>query len=279
MPTENAQLAIRVPTVNPYIRQINGVKVYDKCLIDSPGLTAQQKMQAIRLVLDDERIKNEIKAQVDSNQSNDLYVYNVSFANESERSGYSGYQGLISVQMGFGKKFWIKYYAAFVDLNDNKVIGIERWWSKNIGDIEVSLQPGLAFYHSISVTIAEANNTSNFDTKFIITYYPKDAKLYPILLDKENFEKYKKGLPYKALKYMDYTTNETILFDGSRPIVSDYVYNDNITYVANIRLGRAPSGPASDATFNALGIPLPLYIVFKNNDIRDVNITQLGTGV
>jgi hypothetical protein len=91
--------------------------------------------------------------------------------------------------------------------------------------------------------------------------------LYPIILDKDNFDNFKNGTSYEPLKYIDFITQENRSFDGNMAINPQSIINGTAIWYSNISISHAL--PINNKYFQ----PKFYYVILKNDDLsRDIPI-------
>jgi hypothetical protein len=117
-----------------------------------------------------------------------------------------------------------------------------------------------------------SGDMSRLEMQFRMVYSPEDARLYPIIVDEGNLSKFKNGSSFSALGYVDYTTNQTTIVDGTKSIVPDFTDNGTSYWTPHMGFGDVNL----PGYWN--GIPTNYYVIFKNEDSRTAQISGLDLG-
>ena len=155
-----------------------------------------------------------------------------------------------------------------VDLNQCKVLCNEWYSYRGIPvEFDIMLPADASYYHILSGPIWAGSNMGDEFGVQSFWYHlgnltPKDAKVYPILVDEANLSLMKTGGSYQAAVYNDTTTNLPTVMNGSYAIYPGWSVNASVK--------RSPayntsSWPAFDMSHN-------YYLVLKNAGTDTVNI-------
>lgn len=69
-----------------------------------------------------------------------------------------------------------------------------------------------------------------------VRFEPNDSKIYPIIVDKDNYNKIIQGASANALEYTDFVTGDLQRYGGGREIASGWTANISLDHEANIYL-------------------------------------------
>ena len=100
----------------------------------------------------------------------------------------------------------------------------------------VLLQPGITWYRSFMAGESPATISIEFE--------PQNADLRPLILDQENFDRYKSGQQFEPLGFMDGKSGKMVSYGGSNPVSA--IWSTNVTL--------------PDA-----GSPQKCYLILQNN--------------
>lgn len=237
-PDENGISPDYTPTPDQYTGTIDGLKVHSDNYNDSYGLTAGQKMDAILLALDNSRIGETINDF--KNMSPNISVEPVTVSKQGIQSGYLNITNIVAVPMNFGDMFSKQYFIVYVDIQNHTVIGLENGGFRGLDNVNLSIPPGAYWYHWVmGPWVNASDDMSRIEMQFRVGYTPGDARLYMIVVNESNFEKFKNGSAFSPLTYVDYTTNQTTVLDGKKPVVPDFTDNGTSYWTPHISLGNA----------------------------------------
>jgi hypothetical protein len=267
----NVTMPAYTPTPDAYTGMVEGLKVHDDNYNDSYGLTASQKMDAILLVTDNSTISEKIKEY--ENMGANISIGPVTLSNQSIRSGYLNLPNLVNVPMQFGDWPVPQYFIVYIDEQNRTVIGMERWWPKEVGSVDTPIPAGAYWYHRLmGPWINSSDDMSRLEMRFRVAYSPEDARIYPIVVDESNFYKFKNCSSFSALRYVDYMTNQTTVIDGTKPILPDFTDNGTSYWMPYMGLGDVQLPDYWNETHPSY------YVIFKNGDSRAVQISGLMLG-
>jgi hypothetical protein len=267
----NVTVPAYTPTPDPYTGTVEGLKVHGNNYNDSDGLTASQKMAAIQIAVDNSTIQQKITEF--KNMSPNLSIGPVTQSDMDFRSGYLNLPNVVNVPLRFGDLPAQQYFIVYVDSLNHTVIGMESWWPKEAGSVDTPIPAGAYWYHRImGPWINASDDMSRLEMQFRVAYKPEDARLYSIIVDESNFYKFKNGSSFSALRYVDYTTNQTIVMNGVVPIVPDFKDNGTSYWTPHMGLGDVNlPGYWNETRTN-------YYVIFRNEDSRPVQISSLDLG-
>lgn len=69
-----------------------------------------------------------------------------------------------------------------------------------------------------------------------VKFEPNDSKVYPIIMDNNNYNKLTQGASANALEYMDFATGDLQRYSGDRAISSGWTANISLDHQANLYL-------------------------------------------
>ena len=259
------------PTPGAYTSTVEGLKVNGENYNDSNGLTAGQKMDAILLAVNNTKIQETIKEY--QNISPNRSIGSVIPSDQDYRSGYLGLPSIVNVPMQFGDLPAQEYFTAYVDIKNSTVIGVEDWWPKEAGQIDASIPAGADWYHRLmSPWVNSSDNMAKIEMEFRVIYTPDDARLYPIILDEDNFSKYRNGSSFTAVQYVDRMTSKTTVYDGTKPVAPDWTMNGSTAWQPYMSFGDA-------ILPNYYNEAHPNYcVILKNADNRTIRILNFDIG-
>lgn len=264
----NGIMPTYTPTPNAYTRTFEGLKVHDDNYNNSYGLTASQKMAAIQLAIDNSTIQQTITEF--KSMSPNLSIGPVAQSDMDMLSGYLNFPNIVNVPITFGDSFTEEYFIVYVDSLNHTVIGMESCWPKEVRNVDTPIPSGAYWYHRImGPWVNMSDEGSRLEMRFHVAYSPEDTRLYPVIVDESNFNKFKNGSSFSALIYVDYMTNRTTMIDGTKPIVPDLSNNGTSYWAPYIGLGDVNLPGNWNATQRNY------YIIFKNVDSRPVQISGL----
>lgn len=254
----------------------NDIIIDDNNYVDD-SLTARQKADMINLTLNDAMVK-----EIMSKPNATYRLGNVSPAVFDSRFGYLGIgPGLVNVPITIGMEgvneqvfgtinnithpfsrvMFNRLLVASIDPDSNRIMSLVNYEDANQvpssnfimippgsyyqyepSTSRVILPYGTGWYHVL-------NSWTNWQPKYEITLTlePEDARVYPIILDRTNFEKFMSGNSYEVLEYIDPMTNMTYRYDGNSPVASGWS--------TRINMGNESA-----------------YIILKNIDDRETKV-------
>jgi hypothetical protein len=270
-PSVNGVGQVDTPTPDPYTGTLEGLKVHGDNYNDSYGLTKGQKMDAIRLALDNSTVKESIKEF--ENISPVLLIGPVALSDQDIRSGYLDLPNIANVPMQFGESFTQQNFIVYVDFRNNTVIGIERWWPKEDIQLYIPIPSGASWYHKLmGPWVNASDDMSRIELDFHVIYSPDDARIYPAIVDESNFSMLKNNSTFSAVRYVDFMTDLSTMYDGTKPIVPVWTMNGSGSWDPHMSLGDAniPN------YFNQ--VHPTYYMVLRNLDNRTVYISNFNMG-
>lgn len=160
-------------------------------------------------------------------------------SHEDTAPGYIGWSGdFISIRVS-------SYYQYRHDIN----VVIENQASRVISVIDVNVGPEYTFHtryvilppgKEISFVIApypfDVTEKYPFLWMTKIKFEPNDSKIYPIIVDKDNFNRITQGASVNALEYTDFVTGDLQQYNGDRAITSGWTANISLDHSANLYL-------------------------------------------
>lgn len=243
--------------------------------IDSDGLTASEKLDAIELAINNPTIIGEM--QNNYTNPSTIIISNVTSLSAGEVTG-----GIDSGFMNTSSKIAYLYvnftggpytlfansYAVYADLTNNKTLGLVTFGRLVSPIATVTIPPGSIWYTQVfGSSRLTADGKPAMQPYFSVNADDVNTTSM-IILSNDNFDKFKKGLPYTPLKYVDYATNATMIADGSQQL---HINSDNgiDQYAAYVSFnGSIP------ADANASFPNLSYYILIENkNKDKKINIT------
>lgn len=250
-----------IPSIMPDIR------IQSSNYQSSDGLTAEEKMNAISVALNNSTIGHAM-------QTAESYTYvaigNVTSANASKTWGIdSGFLNTsskiayvrISLE-GTPMSSVLDSYAVYVNVLNNETLGLIIYGDKVGPMAYLTILPGSVWYHQLDgiEDVTPGDYTQMMPT---ISLGVEDVNTTsPIILYIDDFEKYKKGSAYKALQYVDYMTNATLVADGSKPINIIEIDNGTAWWRANVSISHAS---LNDPKYYN---PQNYYMVIENKNVN-----------
>jgi hypothetical protein len=244
--------------------------------VDSYGLSIEEKNIALTLVLKNKTTENLVETLKNNTHLSQKLIGNITAINASIQniqvldSGYLNTTDVIAkVPVFFGDSApYIEYFTFYADISKNIIIGYESYGDKIIPlDSENIILSNTYWYHQLTgiYSVIPKDYTSiHFRLKY---NYTDSNDLYPMILDKINFNKFKNGSDYEPLKYVDTITGLNTSFNGDNPIQPQVSYNDTTFWYANISISHKLS--INDQYFQ----PNFYYVVIKNNNsTKDISI-------
>lgn len=256
---------------------------------DSNNLTSEEKMDAITLALNNPTITGAIQhtssilnnttitgAPPNVNVSITIVISNVTSVSAGELTGIdSGFLNTSSKIaylyisfIGGSYASLANNYVVYMDLSNNRTLGLVTFEGIGSPVATVTIPPASIWYTQVSgPPRLSADNEPEMRPYFSVNEADVNTSSM-MILSNDNFDKFKEGLPYTALKYVDYMTNTTMVADGSQ-LLHINSYNGTDQCAAFVSFNN--SIPADVKP----GFPNLYYyvlIVNKNTD-NDINIT------
>lgn len=278
-PGGNAVLPEFTPTPDPYTGTVEGIKIHCDNYNDSNELTAGQKMNAIRIAINNSTIQEKFNEFEGANASlygisnASLYIGPVILSMMDNESGYLKRPNVANVPIKLGLLPLPEYLIAYVDIKNDTIAGVDGWWSRMPGTMDTSIPPGGEWYHGLMEPwVNTSDDMSRIEMHVRLVYSPGDAELYPIIVDDSNFSLLKNGSMFSPVKFIDYVTNQTIVYADATPIVPEWTANGTSVWEPHISFGNAIL-----PDYN--GEPYPAYyVIIINADNRPVQILELDSG-
>ena len=238
---------------NPAASEVDGDNY-----IDDHELTASQKSEAIDIVLNDTIIKRMLYqpgltysiGKVSTSNSDDVSGYigdvprlaSVPIMIKGGSTGETMNMTINNITHPIGRWRLDTNLTAYVDIDHFKVASVS---GHDLGVKQISVNgtaisipmpppgsyynydpmprsaiipPGSSWYHRLDSWWPNYNISVSFE--------PKDARIYAVLLNETGFEEYRNGSTYHALTYLDRSSNKTYTLDGSNAI--QFGWNGNI---------------------------------------------------
>lgn len=159
-----------------------------------------------------------------------------------------------------------------VDTNQSKVVSNEWYSYRGIPALfDITLPPGASYYHLLSGPIMAGPNMGDDFGVQTFWYHlgnltPKDAQVFPILVDEANLSLMKSGSSYQATVYNDTVTNRQAVMNGTYTLFPGWGVNASIKRPPVYNTGNWPDFDMSQK----------YYLVLKNEGSDIVNL-NLGT--
>ena len=251
---------------------------------DSYGLAASEKLEAIKIALGAPQIQTYLQefpnVQVDGVLPDNVSgkpsrVFSGSFEELWADSGFlNTSDNIVYVPLTGSRPLPAlpgnPYLAVYVNLKDGKVVGADIFEIRSGARYTITDLPANSYwYHQLvgSTRVGQEYNTIRMQP-YVFSSYNDTGMIYPLILDKDNFEKFRNGSRYEALQYTDYVTHQTHLIDGKTAISPLWELNGSAAWGANISTSYwAPS----DKIYSDR--PTDFYIVLQNKANRAIPIT------
>ena len=156
-----------------------------------------------------------------------------------------------------------------VDMNHSNVVTNEWYSYRGIpAEFDITLPVSASYYHILSGPIMAGLNMGDEFGVQLFWYHlgnltPKDAKVYPILLDEANLSLMKTGGSYQAALYNDTSTNLPTIMNGTYTIYPGWSVNAS---VKRSLAYNTSSWPDFDFSHK-------YYLVLKNAGTGTVNLS------
>jgi len=184
------------------------------------NLTHEQQMEAIRIAMRDPSTQAWMKDLTVSTPDVKVYFDGVIIGGVHPSSfndyGYVdpfGFYVDVPLTLSSHLPMAVKYLVVTVNLADNTTaVRKESWGEGLMGSVvTATIQPGQSFYreyvfpfHSRTIT----NGMDLGDTNVLtVSQQPEDLYIYPLVVDRENLDRLKKGLAYSGSGYARYGTS------------------------------------------------------------------------
>ncbi len=191
------------------------------------GQTDTDKAKAMQVAFNDRLINNSVYQA-------GRYTANVTIGGCFVDSGFIGLDAKLALVDISTVGLFPQTFHALVDITGEHEM--EARYPYNVINKHgyVLLPKGVAWYHTLNVSEKPISVSLEFD--------PQSAKLYPVIVDRPNFERYVAGQDFEPLTYADSPSGDKTTYSGSIPISS--LWRTNVT---------------------ASGISQECYIILKNN--------------
>jgi hypothetical protein len=100
----------------------------------------------------------------------------------------------------------------------------------------VILPPGKEIYFGIVSYPFDATEKYPFLWMTKVKFEPNDSKIYPVIVDKDNFNRITQVTSSNALEYTDFVTDDLQQYNGDRVITSGWTANISLNHSANLYL-------------------------------------------
>jgi len=258
---------------------------------DSDGLTSAEKLDAIALALNDPTIIGAMQQAVAVNNSNPqppdydmplaIVISNVTSENSSELMGMdSGFLNTssktaylyVSFKIAFSEL--VNQYIVYVDLTNNRTLGLLTFEHLVSPFATITIPPGSIWYTQVSDLTGLAGGYEPAMQPYFKVNMDDVNTTSMVILSKNNFTKFKEGLPYTALKYVDFMTNATMIADGNQPQHIASIYDGVATCTANVSFNNSIPPDANPEFPNYY-----YYVLIENKDLdKEINITYSYQG-
>lgn len=159
-------------------------------------------------------------------------------------------------------------FVVYVDISNSTVAGVDTFDIRSQYDFIAADIPGNScWYHQLAGSSRMSHEYTTTRMSFSIVTDDNDTNsIYPILLDTENFQKFRNGSRYEALQYTDYMTNRSCLIDGKMPLTPQYIDNGTAAWYAYV---SASSRASTDVDYFK---PKDYYVVIQNKENRTIPV-------
>lgn len=239
------------PTVEN-ISKIGEFNVDSGDYIDSDGLTASQKIDAINLTIASALMNQSFAGYTGTELQYSKTVGQVVSLDdrakvETMRGTDGGYidwnTSMLAVPVQFSllpSYFEVIFY---VDLAGNRVLGYDEVMSK-VGRMGYAIiPPGKSWYFKL---VRSPNMTDNNLSDLLLRIYWNTSysdTLYPIIMNEDSFRLYKNGSTPSPEEFISGTTGEKLTLDGSTPIHPQRIDNGTAWWLDTIVINRSiPAG-------------------------------------
>jgi hypothetical protein len=218
-----------------------------------------QKDAAVNIAMSDPEIRDAMRKNAGS-----VTIGNDTPLDKYDESGYVNVSDtLVQVPMKMGTYYGGDRYIVYVDLDKSAVLGKEWYSYRGIpASMDVTIPPGASWYHLLSGPVLTTNGTQDFFFG-VRSFGPADARIYPGIVDEANLDMLKNGSDYEPAKYIDTYTHQPATMNGTVPVYPGWRANAS---VQRQQVYDPRSWPAFDFSPR-------YYIVLRNGDMRDVNVS------
>ena len=244
---------------------------------DGNGLSAAEKMDAITMALSNPTILGEIQHINDSSNfglpdSINITISNATSDSTVESAGVdSGFLNLSSkiayLYVSFNSRL-ADNYAVYEDLSNNRTLGLVKFEELVSPIATVTVPPGAIWYTQVSGEPRKGPEGQPVIQPYFSVNEQDVNTTTMMILSNDNFNKFKEGSPYTAIKYVDYMTNTTMTADGSQ-FLHIQSYNGIDTCRAFVSINNTTTSNAIDSFTNQ-----NYYVLLENkNPEKEINIT------
>lgn len=233
---------------------------------DSDGLTASQKIDAIKMVIVSDLMKQSTNGYCNGDYSNGT-VSEVVPLDERGKVWMPGTDGgflrlntsltAVPVQYHIGPTYY--YVLFYVDLSGRRLSGYDEAESK-VGESGYAIiPPGKSWYFKL-VRRPDISDNDFSDIVLRMSWNASDSgALYPLIMDEASFNLYKNGSSVVMEEFTSATSGEKLALDGYSPLEpKGIIENGTAFWTDTIRIKHSlPAG-----TYSAFDY----YIVVKNAD-------------
>jgi hypothetical protein len=160
-----------------------------------------------------------------------------------------GHDNMAPGYIGWSGNFTSVYVSSYYQIPHNIRVVIDDYAPRVISVIDENLGPEYTFHtryvilppgKETSFEIAEYpfDRTEKYPYLWMakIEFEPNDSKVYPIIVDKDNYNKIIHGASANSLEYTDFVTGDLQRYDGSRAISSGWTANISLNHYTYVYL-------------------------------------------